>query len=97
MTFIAPMYRLVSDGALTNRSVIAAVLSDGRRTVGVEARCDKTRALSRAMMMRCCRQVDMSESLCLKTVYDLRVDASDNPLRYHIPAYQRGYRWTPRR
>src|SRR5712671_3246199 len=38
----------------------------------------------------------MSESLiCLKTVYDLRVDASDKPFRYHIPAYQRGYRWTP--
>lgn len=37
----------------------------------------------------------MSESLCLKTVYDLRVDSSDNPLRYKIPAYQRGYRWTP--
>jgi Protein of unknown function DUF262/Protein of unknown function (DUF1524) len=38
----------------------------------------------------------MSESLiCLKTVYDLRVNASDEPVRYHIPAYQRGYRWTP--
>lgn len=37
----------------------------------------------------------MSESLCLKTIYDLRVDASDNPFRYFIPAYQRGYRWTP--
>jgi len=38
----------------------------------------------------------MSESLiCLKTVYDLRVNASEEPFRYHIPAYQRGYRWTP--
>jgi Protein of unknown function DUF262 len=37
----------------------------------------------------------MSESLCLKTVYELRVDASDEPFRYYIPAYQRGYRWTP--
>ena len=37
----------------------------------------------------------MSEALCLKTVYDLRVDASDDPFRYFIPAYQRGYRWTP--
>ncbi len=38
----------------------------------------------------------MSESLiCLKTVYSLRVDASDKPFRYHIAAYQRGYRWTP--
>jgi hypothetical protein len=37
----------------------------------------------------------MPESLCLKTIYDLRVDASDDPFRYYIPAYQRGYRWTP--
>lgn len=38
----------------------------------------------------------MSESeLCLKTVYQLRVDADDQPIRYHIPAYQRGFRWTP--
>jgi hypothetical protein len=37
----------------------------------------------------------MSESLCLKTIYELRVDASDDPFRYYIPAYQRGYRWTP--
>jgi hypothetical protein len=37
----------------------------------------------------------MSEALCLKTVYDLRVNASDDPFRYFIPAYQRGYRWTP--
>ncbi|RYG99295.1 MAG: DUF262 domain-containing protein, partial [Alphaproteobacteria bacterium] len=32
--------------------------------------------------------------ILLKPVYDLRVDADNNPLRYHIPAYQRGYRWT---
>src|SRR5688572_8501592 len=38
----------------------------------------------------------MSESLIgLKSVYDLRVDGSDEPIRYFIPAYQRGYRWTP--
>ena len=38
----------------------------------------------------------MSESgICLKTVYELRVDERDEPVRYHIPAYQRGYRWTP--
>ena len=37
----------------------------------------------------------MSEpQLRLKTVYDLRVNTSDAPFRYHIPAYQRGYRWT---
>lgn len=36
----------------------------------------------------------MSESnIGLKTVYDLRVDASNKPFRYYIPAYQRGYRW----
>lgn len=38
----------------------------------------------------------MSESLCLKPIYDLRVDESDNPIRYYIPAYQRGYRWSPK-
>lgn len=38
----------------------------------------------------------MSESLCLKPIYDLRVDASENPIRYYIPAYQRGYRWSPK-
>jgi hypothetical protein len=38
----------------------------------------------------------MNESLIiLKSVYKLRVDATDEPVRYHIPAYQRGYRWTP--
>lgn len=37
----------------------------------------------------------MSEShICLKTVYDLRVNALDEPFLYRIPAYQRGYRWT---
>src|ERR1035438_6964408 len=38
----------------------------------------------------------MSEQqISLKSVYDLRVDASDAPIRYRIPAYQRGYRWAP--
>lgn len=38
----------------------------------------------------------MSESIiCLKTIYELRVDVSDAPIRYLIPAYQRGYRWKP--
>ena len=38
----------------------------------------------------------MSDShICLKTIYELRVDQSDVPIRYHIPAYQRGYRWKP--
>jgi hypothetical protein len=31
----------------------------------------------------------------LKTIYDLRVQDSGKPFRYSIPAYQRGYRWTP--
>lgn len=35
------------------------------------------------------------QQISLKTVYDLRVNASDVPIRYRIPAYQRGYRWTP--
>jgi len=34
------------------------------------------------------------ESISLKTVYDLRVDYADEPFRYRIPAYQRGFRWT---
>lgn len=38
----------------------------------------------------------MSEQhISLRTVYELRVDKSDTPIRYRIPAYQRGYRWTP--
>lgn len=39
----------------------------------------------------------MSESnICLKSVFDLRVnEVSGEPVRYIIPAYQRGYRWSP--
>src|SRR5438067_7389827 len=38
----------------------------------------------------------MSEQpITLKTVFDLRVNESDAPIRYRIPAYQRGYRWNP--
>ena len=29
----------------------------------------------------------------LKAVYELRVDEANQPIRYFIPAYQRGYRW----
>ena len=29
----------------------------------------------------------------LRAVYELRVDESGRPIRYFIPAYQRGYRW----
>lgn len=35
------------------------------------------------------------EHITLKTVYELRVNAAGEPIRYRIPAYQRGYRWTP--
>jgi uncharacterized protein with ParB-like and HNH nuclease domain len=35
------------------------------------------------------------QQIKLKTVYDLRVNKADEPIRYRIPAYQRGYRWTP--
>lgn len=35
------------------------------------------------------------QQISLRAVFDLRVDASDTPIRYRIPAYQRGYRWTP--
>lgn len=38
----------------------------------------------------------MSEQqISLKKVNDLRVDGDDQPIRYRIPAYQRGYRWEP--
>ena len=33
------------------------------------------------------------QSISLRSVYELRVDASDEPIRYRIPAYQRGFRW----
>jgi hypothetical protein len=34
------------------------------------------------------------QQICLKTVDDLRVDSKSNtPLKFWIPAYQRGYRW----
>lgn len=39
----------------------------------------------------------MSESsICLKSISSLLTDADGNPTRFCIPAYQRGYRWTPR-
>lgn len=33
------------------------------------------------------------QSISLRSVYELRVDVSDQPIRYRIPAYQRGFRW----
>lgn len=36
------------------------------------------------------------QSISLRSVYELRVDASDRPIRYRIPAYQRGFRWASR-
>jgi len=33
------------------------------------------------------------QQIRLKTVYELRVDEFDQPIRYFIPAYQRGFRW----
>ncbi|MBB3205514.1 hypothetical protein FHS27_001314 [Rhodopirellula rubra] len=33
--------------------------------------------------------------ITLKTINDLRLEESGNPQRYHIAAYQRGYRWSP--
>ncbi len=33
------------------------------------------------------------QSISLRSVYELRCDASDQPIRYRIPAYQRGFRW----
>ena len=38
----------------------------------------------------------MSESsICLKSVNQLLIDEDGQPMRFWIPAYQRGYRWTP--
>ena len=36
------------------------------------------------------------QSISLRSVYQLRVDAADQPIRFRIPAYQRGFRWAPR-
>lgn len=36
------------------------------------------------------------QSIRLKSVYELRVDATDQPIRYRIPHYQRGFRWESR-
>jgi hypothetical protein len=33
------------------------------------------------------------QSIQLKSVYELRVDGEDRPIRYRIPHYQRGFRW----
>jgi hypothetical protein len=35
------------------------------------------------------------QQISLKTVDELRIDASGQPQRFFIPAYQRGYRWSP--
>lgn len=35
------------------------------------------------------------QSIRLKSVYELRVDATDQPICYRIPHYQRGFRWEP--
>src|SRR5437879_1206302 len=34
------------------------------------------------------------KSIDLKSVFELRLDDSGQPIRYRIAAYQRGYRWT---
>ncbi len=36
------------------------------------------------------------QNISLRSVYELRVDASDQPIHYRIPAYQRGFRWASR-
>lgn len=36
------------------------------------------------------------QTISLKSVYELRVDAADQPIRYRIPHYQRGFRWDSR-
>lgn len=34
-------------------------------------------------------------SICLKPINDLLIDDQEQPVRYWVPAYQRGYRWAP--
>lgn len=36
------------------------------------------------------------QHISLRSVYELRVDAADQPIRYRIPHYQRGFRWEQR-
>lgn len=36
------------------------------------------------------------QSISLRKVFDLRVDEAKRPIRYRIPAYQRGFRWNAR-
>ena len=36
------------------------------------------------------------QSISLRKVFDLRVDEAKEPIRYRIPAYQRGFRWNAR-
>lgn len=36
------------------------------------------------------------QQISLKSLYQLRMDGADQPIRYRIPSYQRGYRWTPK-
>ena len=35
------------------------------------------------------------EQICLKSINELRLDATDKAMQFFIPAYQRGYRWSP--
>jgi Protein of unknown function DUF262 len=35
------------------------------------------------------------QQISLKSVNDLRLDTSEEQMRFYIPAYQRGYRWSP--
>lgn len=36
------------------------------------------------------------QSISLRSLFELRVDETDQPIRYRIPAYQRGFRWNSR-
>jgi len=35
------------------------------------------------------------EQICLKSINELRLDATGKAMQFFIPAYQRGYRWSP--
>jgi hypothetical protein len=36
------------------------------------------------------------QGISLKSIYELRVNSADQPVRYRIPHYQRGFRWATR-
>ncbi|MCW3053128.1 MAG: hypothetical protein JWN14_2298, partial [Chthonomonadales bacterium] len=40
-------------------------------------------------------ELGMNEQIGLKSINELRLNVSGQALQFFIPAYQRGYRWSP--